>query len=63
MKIPAKYRQAVYWTTLVVTVVATVAGALGVIPADAVNRGAETATQVLAVISAILAIGNITPDD
>ena len=62
MNIPAKYRRYIYAVTVVVTVCVTVGNAFGVIPSEAVEKGVNTATQLLAVISAVLAVRNVTEE-
>jgi hypothetical protein len=58
----ATARKVVYWATLVVVVLASVGGAFGIIPVEAVERGGVVAAVVLAAASPILALLNIKPD-
>lgn len=63
MNVPAKYRQILYWVTLVVAAAAGVASAFGLVDVEAVEKGAAAATIILGLISSALALRNITPDE
>lgn len=63
VNIPAKYRQVVYWVVLVATVVVGVLGGFGLVPEDAVAKGGNIVLEIVTVISAILALSNIKPDE
>lgn len=59
-KIPAKYRKAIY---VVAALAAIAAFAAGIINPEQVNEGVKIAGEVVALISAILALANVTPDE
>lgn len=63
MNVPARYRQFIYWVVLVATIVLGVLSGFGLIPADAVETGGRVVLEVVTVISAVLALRNITPDE
>jgi hypothetical protein len=63
MNIPAKYRTVLYWIVLVSTVVIGVLSGLGLVPQDAVVKGTESVVAILVVITQILALMNIKPDE
>lgn len=59
MRIPAKYRRSVYIGAIVLAVAAFGAG---IVTPEQVNAGVETASQVVGLVAAILALLNVTPD-
>ena len=63
MNIPSQYRQVIYWVTFAIAATAGVAGAFDLISVEAVEKGAQAATIILGVISSLLALKNISPDE
>ena len=57
--IPAKYRKALYWAAAILTVAVI---ALGVATPEELNAGVDIASRVVAVIAALLAAFNVTPE-
>lgn len=63
VKIPAKYRTAWYWIVAAVAAGASVAELVGVVPADAVEQGLALGVRFGAILTALLALFNIKPDN
>jgi uncharacterized membrane-anchored protein len=63
MNIPAKYRTVVYWMVAVVSAASVIGTMFGLIPKEAVNDGLQTGAEIVAFLSAILALRNIKPDE
>lgn len=60
MKIPAKYRGALYGIAFFSLVAV---GILGAIAPEQVNAATEAATKVVATLATLLALFNVTPDE
>jgi hypothetical protein len=63
LNLPAWARTTIYALTCICAVGLTVGNAFGLIPSDAIERGVSTGTQILTILSAVLALRNITPDE
>lgn len=62
IQIPAAWRTVLYVVTVIVAIVATMGSALNLIPAGAVERGVDAGSQLLTLLSGIMALTHISPD-
>jgi hypothetical protein len=63
MNIPAKYRTFFYYVSLSFAVIVTLGGALGLVDGAAVEEGVRIGGLVLAILTPLLALFNIKPDN